>query len=173
MFQSIKNFFTSLFSPKAQITDNKGNRVSGEYFDQLRGAHSGRDAENMQFSRNLFVNRFNKPTHETFETGHAPGADPIVTNLEGKSSEFISNLLKTESGTYYSGRIKTYFWTHKRKEYFACLAEMIYFDRQYRSFIHAWQGPNPASGFHSARTKIMSIVGDIPKIKGTNFEENT
>lgn len=174
MFTKLKNFFSSLFSSNSHIiTDNKGNRVSGDYLDKLRGAHSGRDAENMKFAIDLYNTRLNNPTHETYADGHKSGAPPIITSLQGKTDEFVTNLLKKESGTYYTGRIKTYTWTHKKKEYFNCLAEIVYFDAAYKVFVHGWQGPTPASGFYTGKNKTMSITGNPPVIFGSHYERNT
>ncbi len=172
MITKIKNFFSSLFG-KNTVTDTKGRKFSADYLDKLRGSHSGRDAENIKFSVDLYKSRFNNPVHETYADNHAPGASPIVTSLKGKDRDFVIALMKSKSGTYYTGRIKSYTWTHKNKEFFNCLAEMVFFDPTYKTYIHGWQGPTPASGFYSGKNKTMSISGPTPVIFGVNYEPNT
>lgn len=140
--------------------------------DNLRGIHTGRAAEQTKFAIQLKEKYYNKPVHETYATGHAPGAAPIVTDVSNYTSAQIRSLLEKESGNYYTGRIKTYWWTHKGVEYFNCLAEMVHFN-EYRQLEHAWQGPQPNPGFHNAMSLTMSVEGPTPKVKGNNYEPNT
>lgn len=160
MWDYIKSFFT-----RPKIYDGDGNPSSNTRLDTLRGIHSGRNAEQMQFSLNLKKKRLYKPTYEHFELGHKPGAAPIVEPVNSD----IAIVLVERGGMYYTGRVKTYEWEYRKKKYFHCLAEMIYYDKEYGYFVHGWQGPQPSTGFYSA-DKYVWIEGPEPLIRGKNYE---
>lgn len=166
MFQKIKSFFSSLFGKQP------AKSRSLKDIDSLRGIHTGRAAEQTKFAIQLKEQYYNKPVHETYATGHVSGAAPIITDVSDYTSVQIRSLLDKERGNYYTGRIKTYWWTHRGVEYFNCLAEMVNFN-EYNLLEHMWQGPQPNPGYHSARSLTMSIEGPNPKVKGLNFEPNT
>jgi hypothetical protein len=162
-------FFNRLFRREKQ---GSVSRAETSRLDNLRGVHKGRAAEQSKFSVELKKQRLNKPVHETYETGHKPGADPIVTDVSEFSNGEIARLLKTKSGNYYTGRVKTYLWEYNKTEYFLCLAEMIHINED-GFFVHAWQGPQPNVGYYNTRTLYVVIEGPEPKIKGINYEKNT
>lgn len=158
-------FIKSLFR-RPKIYDGSGNPVSNTRLDLLRGMHSGRNAEQMQFSLNLKKKRLNNPVYEYFEPGHEPGAAP---KSEPVSAD-IASILFENGGMYYTGRVKTYQWKFNNKEYFHCVAEMVYYDRDQNVFVHGWQGPQPSTGYYYS-DKWVWIEGPEPLIRGINYEK--
>lgn len=165
LWNKIKAFFSSNVA-----YDEDGKAYTTEELDALRGIHQGRVAEQSKFALELRKQRLNNPVFETYEAGHKSGADPITIDAKLLDSESIKKLIRG-GGSYYTGRVKTYTWKYKKVQYFNCLAEMVYIDQGV--FVHAWQGPNPNPGYHTASKLNKKIEGPAPKIKGANYEENT
>ncbi len=163
----IKNLFSWFNPPK--IYNNDGTPSSDSQLDAYRGMHSGRDAEQLQFSLNLKRKRLNNPVHEWFPFNSPVGAEPTVDSLKDKTKSQIKDLLWARGGMYYTGRVKTYEWKSNKKVLFQCLAETVYWDRTYGVFVHGWQGPQPGSNYYSA-SKWVWIEGPQPLIKGRSYE---
>ncbi len=118
----MKNFFRKIasffFDKSGPVYDTNGTPYTTLQLDSLRGIHSGRSAEQSRFALELRNARLNKPVHETYIDGHISGAKPIVTDLTAHTGLEIKNILLEDGGSYYTGRVKTYNWSHKSIEYF-------------------------------------------------------
>lgn len=171
MIAFIKNLFRGLFN-KTKIYHNDGTPSSDSELDRLRGMHSGRAKEQMEFSLSLKRKRLNKPIHEWFEPNHVSGAAPIEDDLSGITDpDDIKQRLWNKGGMYYTGRVKTYEWEYNNMKQFQCLAEKVYWDRSYQRFVHSWGGPQPGPGYYGA-DKWVWIEGEEPLIKGALYQPN-
>lgn len=163
----------SLFKREGKVYNGDGTPSSNNELDAMRGMHFGRAQEQMKFSLNLKKRRLGNPVHEWFESGHSPGADPVVDIIpDDESGEDIKRRLWTRGGMYYTGRVKTYEWEYKGYKQFQCLAENVYWDRSARKFVHGWQGPQGGPGYYVS-DKLVWIEGPLPKIKGALYQEES
>ena len=106
--------------PIYETEDGYARRSSSSEIDRLRGAHPGRDAEQMRFANNII--RKARPHRYTEMSGPPP-------------------LVKC----HYTGRVKIYIWRTNNQTRYTAMRE-TYSPTTGRA--GGWQGPNPPTGFY-------------------------